>query len=557
MQRAFLKNLLWLQLLNWLVKPLWILWIEREIQLRMGDSWYGVYTLHFNLVLLFAVLLDAGLNTYAAREIAANGKLGHPRRMLFLRLGLGLVYVCLVLTIAQMQSGIQMQFLLYALINQILASVVLMLRAVLQGKQRFISDSWLSVVDRLVALAVCTWMLRTFTVEMFGSEGGVLSFQIAQFFGYATALVLGLILVFWRGKTTSESKSLASDSPIALKKGLDATKKEVDAITQKNPTQKSLGDWSKEVVWFGIMALAMSIFTRIDVQMIQWLSAPNLEDIADILDAEAIKSQLAAGYAEIGFYTRGYRLLDAGLIFSALLSTQLLPLFSKRLATGDDNSEVIWMSFRLVLWVSLGAAMGAWFYGEPLINWLYHGQMELGATLTQNGVDMPRAMVYSGEILNAAMIFKVLMLAFVPMSLVHVFGTFVTASGQMKWLASLAFVCVGINIAFNYIEIPKVGALGAATGCLITQWVFAGACLIKTQKLGGYEWRWRNFEIVFYQIVFGMICFGMVKYGLGMTGINGLIVSALIYAISVGWLFFFHEIRRWAAKFRRTKGSPS
>ena len=541
---------MWLQLLNWLVKPLWILWIEREIQLRMGDSWYGVYTLHFNLVLLFAVLLDAGLNTYAAREIAANGKLGHPRRMLFLRLGLGLVYVCLVLMVAQMQSGIQMQFLLFALINQVLASVVLMMRAVLQGKQRFVSDSWLSVVDRLVALAVCTWMLRTFTVEMFASEGGVLNFQFAQFFGYATALVLGLILVFWRGKSASESKSVASDSA-------GTVKKDVDVIAQKNPTPKSLGDWSKEVVWFGIMALAMSIFTRIDVQMIQWLSAPRLDGVAEILDADAIKSQLAAGYAEIGLYTRGYRLLDAGLIFSALLSTQLLPLFSKRLATGDDNGEVIWMSFRLVLWVSLGAAMGAWFYGEPLINWLYHGQMELGATLTQNGVDVPQAMVYSGEILNAAMIFKVLMLAFVPMSLVHVFGTFVTASGQMKWLTLLAFVCVGINIAFNYIEIPKVGALGAATGCLITQWVFAGACLVKTQKLGGYEWRWRNFEIVFYQIVFGMICFGMVKYGLGLTGISGLVLSAVIYAISVGWLFFFHEIRRWAAKFRRTKGSPS
>ena len=550
MQRAFLKNLLWLQLLNWLVKPLWILWIEREIQLRMGDSWYGVYTLHFNLVLLFAVLLDAGLNTYAAREIAANGKLGHPRRMLFLRLGLGLVYVCLVLMVAQMQSGIQMQFLLFALINQVLASVVLMMRAVLQGKQRFVSDSWLSVVDRLVALGVCTWMLRTFTVGEFASEGGVLNFQVAQFFGYATALVLGLILVFWRGKSASESKSVASDSA-------GTVKKDVDVIAQKNPTPKSLGDWSKEVVWFGIMALAMSIFTRIDVQMIQWLSASRLEGVADILDADSIKSQLAAGYEEIGLYTRGYRLLDAGLIFSALLSTQLLPLFSKRLATGDDNGEVIWMSVRLVLWVSLGAALGAWFYGEPLINWLYHGQMELGATLTQNGVDIPQAMVYSGEILNAAMIFKVLMLAFVPMSLVHVFGTFVTASGQMKWLTLLAFVCVGINIAFNYIEIPKVGALGAATGCLITQWVFAGACLVKTQKLGGYEWRWRNFEIVFYQIVFGLICFGMVKYGLGLTGISGLILSAVIYAISVGWLFFFHEIRRWAAKFRRTKGSPS
>ena len=539
------------------MKPLWILWIEREIQLRMGDSWYGVYTLHFNLVLLFAVLLDAGLNTYAAREIAANGKVGHPRRMLFLRLGLGLVYVCLVLMVAQMQSGIQMQFLSLALINQILASVVLMMRAVLQGKQRFVSDSWLSVVDRLVALGVCTWMLRTFTVGEFASEGGVLNFQFAQFFGYATALVLGLILVFWRGKSASESKSVASDSAGTVKKDVDVTKKQGGATADNKPTQKSLGDWSREIVWFGIMALAMSIFTRIDVQMIQWLSAPRLDGVAEILDADSIKSQLAAGYAEIGLYTRGYRLLDAGLIFSALLSTQLLPLFSKRLATGDDNGEVIWLSFRLVLWVSLGAAMGAWFYGEPLINWLYHGQMELGATLTQNGVDVPQAMVYSGEILNAAMIFKVLMLAFVPMSLVHVFGTFVTASGQMKWLASLAFICVGINIAFNYIEIPKVGALGAATGCLISQWVFAGACLVKTQKLGGYEWRWRNFEIVFYQIVFGMICFGMVKYGLGLTGISGLVLSAVIYAISVGWLFFFHEIRRWAAKFRRTKGSPS
>ncbi|MFN6048176.1 MAG: oligosaccharide flippase family protein, partial [Bacteroidota bacterium] len=183
MRAAFVKNLLWLQLLNWLVKPLWILWIEREIQLRMGDSWYGVYTLHFNLVLLFAVLLDAGLNSYVSREIAAHGRLAHPKRMFLLRLGLGMVYVVLVLAVAQVQTGIQGEFLLYALLNQVLASVVLMLRSVLQGKQRFVSDSWLSVVDRVVALAICSWMLRVYTPAMFASEGGVLMFQLAQFFG--------------------------------------------------------------------------------------------------------------------------------------------------------------------------------------------------------------------------------------------------------------------------------------------------------------------------------------------------------------------------------------
>ena len=531
MRGNFVKNLLWLQLLNWLVKPLWILWIEREIQLRMGDAWYGVYTLHFNLVLLFAVLLDAGLNSYVSREIAAHGRLLHPKRMFFLRLGLGLVYVVLVLLIAQVQSGIEGDFLMFAVLNQILASVVLMLRSVLQGKQRFVSDSWLSILDRVVALAICSWMLRVYTPAMFASEGGVLMFQLAQFFGYAVALLLGLVLVFWKK----------------------------NVVEQLKDTTPNLGlkDWSKQILWFGLMALAMSIFTRIDVQMIQWLSPPRLQGVVDALDADAIKAQLAAGYAEIGLYTRGYRLLDAGLIFSALLSTQLLPLFSKRLATGEDNSEVIWVSLRLVLWVSLGAAMGAWFYGEPLINWLYHGQMELGSVTEVEGIEVLSTQVYSPEILNAAMIFKVLMLAFVPMSLVHVFGTYVTAAGQMRWLATLAFVCVAVNMVFNYIEIPKVGALGAAAGCLITQWVFAGACLVKTQKLGGYQWQWKNFEAVFYQIFFGLITFSLVKYGLDLKGINGLILSAVIYAITVGWLFFFQEIRGWAEKFSRTKGSPS
>jgi O-antigen/teichoic acid export membrane protein len=546
MRGNFVKNLLWLQLLNWLVKPLWILWIEREIQLRMGDSWYGVYTLHFNLVLLFAVLLDAGLNSYVSREIAAHGRLAHPKRVFFLRLGLGLLYVVLVLAVAQVQSGIQGDFLIFALINQILASVVLMLRSVLQGKQRFVSDSWLSVVDRVVALAICTWMLRVYTPAIFASEGGVLMFQMAQFFGYAMALLLGLVLVFWK-KSGVVSAELGANL-VGDEMGGEG------GIAQKNSNQKSLGDWSKEVVWFGVMALAMSIFTRIDVQMIQRYAGSALLNMPDM---DGLKLAAEAGYREIGVYAKGYRLLDAGLIFSALLSTQLLPLFSKRLATGEDNSEVIWMSLRLVLWVSMGAAMGAWFYGEPLINWLYHGQMELGATLTQNGVDIPQAMVYSGEILNAAMIFKVLMLAFVPMSLVHVFGTYVTAAGQMRWLATLAFICVGVNIAFNYIEIPKVGALGAAAGCLITQWVFAGACLVKTQKLGGYQWQWKNFEAVFYQILFGLIAFSLVKYGLDLKGISGLFLSAVIYAITVGWLLFFHEIRGWAEKFKRTKGSPS
>ena len=509
MRAAFVKNLLWLQLLNWLVKPLWILWIEREIQLRMGDGWYGVYSLHFNLVLLFAVLLDAGLNSYVSREIAAHGRLLHPKRMFFLRLGLGLVYVVLVLLVARVQNGIEAEFLLFALINQILASVVLMLRSVLQGKQRFVSDSWLSVIDRLVALAICTWMLKSFTVAMFASEGGVLNFQVAQFFGYATALVVGLVLVFWKGKGAMEG---ASDGAVA--------------------SQKTLGDWGKEVVWFGVMALAMSLFTRIDVQMIQRYAG----------------SVAQQGYEEIGLYAKGYRLLDAALIFSTLLSTQLLPLLSKRIAAGEDSRPIMDIGFRLVFMVSVGVASAAWFYGDFLMNWLYHGQKELGSVTEAGGVEVLRTMVYSPQILQVSMIFKVLMLAFVPMSLVHVFGTYVTAAGQMRWLAQLALVCVVINVAFNYSEIPKVGALAAAVGCLLTQWVFALTCVIKTHRLGGYVWHWKQADGLFITLVGGVLSFGFMKTGIGADGFAGLVWAGLAYAVAVGGYLFHGELLGFVSK---------
>lgn len=533
MRAAFVKNLLWLQLLNWLVKPLWILWIEREIQLRMGDVWYGIYSLHFNLVLLFAVLLDAGLNSYVSREIAAHGRLLHPKRMFFLRLGLGLVYVVLVLLVARVQNGIEAEFLSLALINQILASVVLMLRSVLQGKQRFVSDSWLSVIDRLVALAICTWLLKSLTVGMFASEGGVLMFQFAQFFGYATALIVGLVLVFWKGKGAMEG---ASDGAVA--------------------SQKTLGDWGKEVVWFGVMALAMSLFTRIDVQMIQRYAGSVLEGLSDVNGISLAENEHhyyqagRRGYEEIGLYAKGYRLLDAALIFSTLLSTQLLPLLSKRIAAGEDSRPIMDIGFRLVFMVSVGVASAAWFYGDFLMNWLYHGQKVLGSVTEAGGVEVLRTMVYSPQILQVSMIFKVLMLAFVPMSLVHVFGTYVTAAGQMRWLAQLALVCLLINVVFNYSEIPKVGALAAAVGCLLTQWVFALACIWKTHNLGGYVWQWKQADTLFIAIVGGVLGFGLVKTGIGLDGFVGLLIAGLAYVVAVGGYLFHQELLGWLDKKR-------
>jgi Na+-driven multidrug efflux pump len=72
------------------------------------------------------------------------------------------------------------------------------------------------------------------------------------------------------------------------------------------------------------------------------------------------------------------------------------------------------------------------------------------------------------------------MTSFLPMAVIHVFGTFVTALGQMKWLAFMAIGCMVLNIVINFVLIPQLGALGAAWGCLATQCVFALGCILKS-----------------------------------------------------------------------------
>jgi len=200
------------------------------------------------------------------------------------------------------------------------------------------------------------------------------------------------------------------------------------------------------------------------------------------------------------------------------------------------------MGFRLVFMVSVGVASAAWFYGDFLMNWLYHGEKELGTVTEVGGVEVLRTMVYSPQILQVSMIFKVLMLAFVPMSLVHVFGTYVTAAGQMRWLAQLALVCLVVNVVYNYMAIPKAGALAAGVGCLLTQWLFALSCIIKTQKLGGYVWHRSQSNLVFLTLLGGVLAFGLTKTIVGTDDIAGLVVAGLVYVVTVGGFLFNLEL---------------
>lgn len=120
-QQKFLKDLLWLQLLNWLIKPFWILVLENTVQNRLGESLYGSYFVVFNFSLLFTILMDMGMNSLLTRALAA----GRPPLNLWsaalpLKLVLSVVYASFTLLI-----GYHYELIWPVVLNQILLQWIL------------------------------------------------------------------------------------------------------------------------------------------------------------------------------------------------------------------------------------------------------------------------------------------------------------------------------------------------------------------------------------------------------------------------------------------------
>jgi len=160
--------------------------------------------------------------------------------------------------------------------------------------------------------------------------------------------------------------------------------------------------------------------------------------------------------------------LDAALIFTTLLSTQLLPLFAKRMANQESSDDLLKWSTRGILALGILGASLAWIAGEEVLTRLY-----------------PGLYVSAAELHNASVVFGLLMSSFLPMALVHVYGTYVTAAGELKWLSGLSAAGLLLNLALNWYYIPLVGAAGAALSCLATQAFFALGCWYKCRQLRG------------------------------------------------------------------------
>ena len=68
MQKKFLQNLIVMVVLNLLIKPYSIFFIDAEVQNRVGTSEYGFYFTLLNFSYLFNILLDIGTTNYNVKN---------------------------------------------------------------------------------------------------------------------------------------------------------------------------------------------------------------------------------------------------------------------------------------------------------------------------------------------------------------------------------------------------------------------------------------------------------------------------------------------------------
>lgn len=178
---------------------------------------------------------------------------------------------------------------------------------------------------------------------------------------------------------------------------------------------------------YALLILLMMIYTRTDSVMLERIHPE--------------------GKYEAGIYAQGFRLLDAFFMFAMLFSNLLFPIFSKMIKEKDGQLKgLVRMSATLLILGALSLAVLILINGSTILSWIYTSNIEAST--------VP---------------FQLLMFTFIGMTTTLIYGTLLTAAGNLKFLNILSAIGILVNVILNVILIPTHGAVGAAIATLSTQ----------------------------------------------------------------------------------------
>lgn len=414
MRRKFLTNLILLVFLNFLIKPFWVFGIDMSVQNTVGPTEYGIYFTIFNFAFIFQILLDMGVTNFNNRNIAQNNHLlnKHFSSIIIIRFIFSVIYMAVILGIGKLMGygSRQMSFLLIIGINQFILSLILYLRSNISALLLFKIDSFLSVFDRLVMIIICAILLWGGVTD---KEFQISWFIYAQTVSYSITAILAFIILLKHMQF----------------KGLNWNPLFFMLIIKKSFP-------------YATLILLMGMYSRIDTVLIERI-LPN-------------------GELQSGIYASAFRLLDvANNMSGVLFAVLLLPLFAKIISKKEDLSQLVKLGFTLLFILSTAVAVASFFYGEPIMNMLYHQHS------TETNLS------FTSRIAETTTVFKLLMVVYVFTSSTYIFGTLLTANGNLKLLNYIALLGVLISFVVNFTLIPQFQAIGSAWASLSAQSVTA------------------------------------------------------------------------------------
>lgn len=177
---------------------------------------------------------------------------------------------------------------------------------------------------------------------------------------------------------------------------------------------------------YAILILLMMLYNRVDAVMIERLHP--------------------MGKKEAGIYAQAFRMLDAFVMFAMLLTNLLYPIFSRIIKERDSVKPILDSASRLLFAFALSGAAGSFFFPSHILS-----------------------LIYTGDIHEVIPVYQWVMLSFIPVCVIMITGTLLTANGSMKALNYLSLFGLIVNILLNLFFIRMWGAWGASIATLLTQ----------------------------------------------------------------------------------------
>lgn len=242
---------------------------------------------------------------------------------------------------------------------------------------------------------------------------------------------------------------------------------------------------------YALLALLMVAYTRVDVIMLENMLRPH-------------------GALEAGIYYNGFRLFDATYQFALLFAVLLLPMFSKMIKEKQDIHGLTLLSSLLLFVPTIALAIGSQVYRTEIMDLLYDQNVQ-----------------------ESSAFFGILMFSFLGMAGTIIYGTLLTANGNLKALNITSAIALVINILLNILLIPRYQAFGAAVACLSTQ-AFAG---FSQYVITAVKFRFRlNYGLIIRLVMYvsGVILLGIGSHRLEIAwwmSFIGMISAAMIFAM--------------------------